>query len=116
MVHDAPVLLWISDATQQCVFFNAPWLAFTGRTMAQEIGFGWAAGIHSDDYDRCIGIAAAAFAHYAPFEREYRLRRYDGAYRLVHDTGVPRFTNGSSSHFEGYIGGCWRPKSWKVWG
>lgn len=106
MVHDAPVLLWISDATQQCVFFNAPWLAFTGRAIDQEIGFGWAAGIHADDADRCIDIAAAAFAQYAPFEREYRLRRYDGVYRLMHDTGVPRFTNGSPSHFEGYIGAC----------
>jgi PAS domain S-box-containing protein len=105
-VDNAPVLLWIADTTQHCVFFNPPWLAFTGRTMEQEIGFGWTAGVHPDDYDRCIGIAAAAFATHAPFEREYRLRRYDGAYRLMHDTVVPRFTNGSPSHFEGYIGTC----------
>jgi PAS domain S-box-containing protein len=106
MVHYPPVLIWISDASKNCVFFNAPWLAFTGRTMEQEIGFGWAAGVHPDDDDRCMEIAAAAFDQHAPFEREYRLRRYDGAYRLVHDTGVPRFTNGSPSQFEGYIGSC----------
>jgi len=106
MVYDVPVLLWVSDAAQECVFFNAPWLAFTGRTMAQEIGNGWAAGIHPDDYERCIGIADTAFATQVPFEREYRLRRSDGVYRLVRDTGVPRFTNGSPSHFEGYIGTC----------
>jgi signal transduction histidine kinase len=74
--------------------------------MEQEIGFGWSTGIHPDDNDSCIGIAEAAFDQHAPFEREYRLRRYDGAYRLVHDTSVPRFTNGSPSHFEGYIGTC----------
>ncbi|MBC8162560.1 MAG: PAS domain-containing protein [Roseiflexaceae bacterium] len=106
MVHCAPVLLWISDANNNCVFFNAPWLAFTGRTMEQEIGFGWAAGVHPDDYERCIGITGALFGKRAPFERDYRLRRYDGAYRLVRDTCVPRFTYGSPSHFEGYIGSC----------
>jgi len=106
MVHDASTLLWISDATQQCVFFNAPWLMFTGRAMAEEIGLGWAAGVHPDDLDRCIQIAEAAFGHHAPFEREYRLQRYDGVYRLMHDTGVPRFTNGSQPQFEGYIGSC----------
>jgi signal transduction histidine kinase len=74
--------------------------------MEQEIGCGWAAGVHTDDVDRCIGIAEAAFDHHAPFEREYRLRRYDGVYRLMHDTAAPRFTNGSPSHFEGYIGAC----------
>jgi signal transduction histidine kinase len=104
--QNAPILLWIADATQRCVFFSPSWLAFTDRTMAQEIGFGWADGIHPDDYDRCIEIAAAAFATHAPFERDYRLRRADGAYRLMHDTGVPRFTNESPSHFEGYVGTC----------
>ncbi len=101
-----PVLLWLADATMNGVFFNAPWLAFTGRTVAQELGNGWAAGVHPDDYDRCIGIARAAFDSYAPFERDYRLRRHDGAYRLMHDTGVPRFMIGSPAHFEGYIGSC----------
>ncbi|MBC8077615.1 MAG: PAS domain-containing protein [Chloroflexales bacterium] len=101
-----PVLIWIADDTQNCVFFNAPWLMFTGRPLEREIGFGWAEGVHPDDYDGCIGIAAAAFDERAPFEREYRLRRYDGVYRLLRDTGVPRFKNGSPSHFEGYIGSC----------
>jgi len=35
---------------------------------------------------------------------EYRLQRFDGEYRWILDTGVPRF--GSDGTFEGYIGSC----------
>jgi signal transduction histidine kinase len=35
---------------------------------------------------------------------QYRMRRYDGEYRWVFDTAVPRFTDDGS--FAGYIGSC----------
>ena len=38
------------------------------------------------------------------FKMEYRLRRYDGEYRWVLDSGVPRFNRDGS--FAGFIGSC----------
>src|SRR5262249_3031961 len=38
------------------------------------------------------------------FTLEYRLRRYDGVYRWVLDTGIPRY--GSEGNFLGYLGSC----------
>jgi PAS domain S-box-containing protein len=35
---------------------------------------------------------------------EYRLRRYDGAYRWILDHGAPRLGPGGT--FAGYIGSC----------
>ena len=100
----APVLIWMSGTDKLCSWFNQPWLAFTGRSMAQEVGNGWAEGVHPDDVDGCLQTYVAAFDARAPFAMEYRLRRHDGEFRWLIDEGVPRY--GSDGEFEGYIGSC----------
>jgi PAS domain S-box-containing protein len=100
----APVLIWVSGTDQLRHWFNQPWLAFTGRSMAREVGNGWAEGVHPDDLDRCLQTYAAAFDARTPFSMEYRLRRQDGEFRWLIDNGVPRFKSGGE--FDGYIGSC----------
>lgn len=100
----APVMIWISAPDKLCYFFNHGWLAFTGRTMAEEIGSGWTQGVHPDDLDRCLEIYTSAFDMRKEFRMEYRLRRHDGTYRWLLDNGVPRYT--SDGTFAGYIGSC----------
>jgi PAS domain S-box-containing protein len=104
MADTAPTLMWMSGTDKLCTFFNRGWLNFTGRRMEEELGDGWAAGVHPDDLKRCIGVYYEAFDSRRKFETEYRLRRYDGEYRWIVDYGVPRF--GSNGTFCGYIGSC----------
>jgi PAS domain S-box-containing protein len=100
----APVLIWISDTTKKCIWLNKPWLEFTGRTMEQEYGDGWAESLHPQDFDRCIAIYFSSFEARKEFSIEYRLRRHDGEYRWMLVKGVPRFM--SDGEFSGYIGSC----------
>ena len=104
IVDEAPVMIWRSGVDKGCDFFNPWWLAFTGRTFAQEVGNGWAEGVHPDDLDACLASYVAAFDARVPFRLEYRLRRFDGAYRWVLDLGSPRYD--STRQFAGYIGCC----------
>jgi PAS domain S-box-containing protein len=98
----APVMVWMSGIDKQCIDFNRSWLDFTGRTLEEELGDGWTAGVHPDDLARCLETYSQAFDGRETFRMEYRLRRHDGAYRWIIDSGVPRFAaNGS---FVGYIG------------
>lgn len=104
MADHAPVLIWISDTTKACTWFNKPWLDFVGRRMDQEIGNGWAENVHPDDLARCLAIYADSFDARCEFTMEYRLRRHDGIWRWILDHGIPRYeTDGS---FAGYIGSC----------
>ena len=102
LANSAPMLLWMSRTDALRSFFNKPWLDFTGRTLEQELGNCWAEGVHPDDYQRCSDIYLGAFHARQPFSMDYRLRRADGEYRWVFDTGVPRYL--SDGTFAGYIG------------
>jgi two-component system, LuxR family, sensor kinase FixL len=104
MANTAPVMIWMSGPDKLCTFFNKGWLDFTGRPLEQELGNGWAEGVHHEDLDRCFEVYVHSFDARQPFTIEYRLRRSDGEYRWVLDSATARFApNGT---FLGYIGSC----------
>jgi diguanylate cyclase (GGDEF)-like protein/PAS domain S-box-containing protein len=104
MTDNAPVLIWIASHDKLCNYFNKGWLEFTGRTMEQEIGNGWAENIHPEDSQRCLDTYDAAFDARQEFSMEYRLCRFDGEFRWLLDHGVPLYDE--QKIFLGYIGSC----------
>jgi len=104
MANTAPVMIWMSGTNKRCDYFNNRWLDFTGRTLEQELGDGWAKGVHRDDLERCLEIYRNSFDARQEFTMEYRLRRWDGEYGWVLNHGVPRFE--PAGIFLGYIGSC----------
>jgi PAS domain S-box-containing protein len=79
----APVMICASGPDKLATFFNAGWLRFTGRTMEQELGYGWTEGVHPDDLDECLVSYTASFEVHRDGHIEYRLRRADGGYRSI---------------------------------
>ena len=101
----APVMIWMSGVDKQCSYFNRGWLNFTGRKLEDELGNGWANGVHPRDLVGCLATYTEAFDARIPFEMEYRLMRHDGEYRWIIDYGTPRHDGGGQ--FLGYIGSCY---------
>jgi PAS domain S-box-containing protein len=104
MANAAPVMLWMARNDSLCVFFNQSWFDFSGRTLEEEWGIGWADRVHFEDLQRCLDTYIDAFCQRQGFEMEYRLQRHDGIYRTILDRGVPRYSE--AGYFAGYIGSC----------
>jgi len=104
LANSGTALIWTSGTDKLCNFFNNPWLNFTGRTLEQETGNGWAEGVHPDDLDSCIQTFITAFDKREPFEMEYRLMHVSGEYRWLLDMGTPNYN--LNGEFIGYIGHC----------
>lgn len=104
LANSGQALIWTAGTDKLCNYFNTVWLEFTGRTLDEEMGNGWADGVHPDDLDRCLDIYVSAFDQHEKFSMEYRLRRHDGEYRWLLDEGCPRYN--SKEEFIGYIGHC----------
>jgi PAS domain S-box-containing protein len=102
VANTAPVMIWISGVDKLCTYVNQRWLDFTGRPLEAEIGNGWTEGVYPDDLRHCLDTYTKAFDQREAFQIEYRLRRWDGQYRWLLDSGVPGFDAGGL--FVGYIG------------
>src|SRR5258706_1588027 len=103
VAEDAPVMLWLTNAEGKVVFTNSKWLKFVGGPQGDPVGGdAWVKALHPDDLESCMRIFEEAFAAHQSFEMEYRLRRADGQYRYVLDTGEPYINK--EGKFAGFIG------------
>jgi PAS domain S-box-containing protein len=75
-----PVICWTADASGWIDWYNQRWYEFTGQTPDEAIGWGWQAVHHPDDFLEVMRRWPRSIATGEPFEMEFRLRRFDGAF------------------------------------
>ncbi|HEY9784675.1 MAG TPA: PAS domain S-box protein [Candidatus Obscuribacterales bacterium] len=104
MADVVPSLVWMSTRDGQRTFFNKRWLEFTGRQMDDITGSSYVQNIHPQDAQRFVQTCTRAIAAKQDFNVEYRIRRKDGQYRRILDTGSPLIA--SDGRLIGYVGLC----------
>ena len=102
VANTAPVIIWMSDVDKQWTFVNESWVRFTGQMREAAFGNRWMDVLSPEDVEQVREKYANACDRREPFQMEYRLRRYDGAYRWVFVQGEPRYD--ASRSFAGYTG------------
>ncbi|HET6511545.1 MAG TPA: ATP-binding protein [Candidatus Kapabacteria bacterium] len=109
MADSAPVLVWVTGPRAESVYYNQTWLDFRGVKLEDELRGDWSQAIHPEDREQTVGTCMGAFQVRKPFTMEFRMRRHDGEYRWLLDTGIPRFGKdrvGDDPEFLGFIGSC----------
>lgn len=100
----APVMIWMSGLQQETTFVNQVWQDYTGRSLEQDLGYGWFELVHPEDLQHCETICKEAYAQKQDFELEFRMKRHDGQHRWLVNRGIRRYTPDGA--FQGFIGAC----------
>ena len=102
MAQDAPVKMWMSDASGARVFNNQRWCEYVGPGQGSQLGDAWLKAVHPADADHARNEARAAHEKGVLYRSSYRLRNAQGLYRWHLDSGSPRFDEGGE--YLGHVG------------
>jgi PAS domain S-box-containing protein len=102
IADSAPVLIWM-NGLHGCEFVNHAYMEFIGaQTQSEVANYDWARYIHDEDRQGYMTLYMDALRDRAPFDAQYRFRRYDGQYRWMRSFGRPRLTD--NGELIGYVG------------
>ncbi|MGI4952994.1 MAG: ATP-binding protein [Janthinobacterium lividum] len=83
-----PQMIWVFDPQGATRYCNARFLDFTGAPGGLP-GIAWPELVHPDDRADTLEALRETLLSGLPFEREHRLRRFDGVYRWVLARALP---------------------------
>ncbi len=84
-----PQIVWSTDSDGRHDFFNKQWYQFTGISSEETKAAGWKGALHPDDYGRARELWQHCISTGDDYGIEYRLRRWDGAYRWLLARATP---------------------------
>lgn len=102
LANSIPQLVWTSDASGYCDYFNQRWFDYTGTTFEQSAGNGWQYAVHPEDLDTLLRAWQQANRTGQECVVEHRLRHRSGEYRWNLTKAMPmRAADGSITRWFG---------------
>jgi PAS domain S-box-containing protein len=90
LAESLPQLVWTSDPAGACDYLGPQWIAYTGLPVSAQLGAGWVDLLHPEDRTGVTAQWLQSVQSGAPFARELRLRRHDGAYHWFMTRSLPQ--------------------------
>src|SRR5262249_37102222 len=95
IAESIPGLVALLSPTGYVDMVNPPLLKYFGRTLEELRELGTIGSVHPEDLPHVVDVFTRSLASGTPYEIVQRLRRADGVYRWVQNSGFPfRETNG----------------------
>jgi anti-sigma regulatory factor (Ser/Thr protein kinase)/PAS domain-containing protein len=102
-LDDLNVMVWVTDRERLARWFNTAWLDFVGKSITDQLGWGWMSSMNADDLIGLMESYEAAHREQRGFEHVARVMAHDGQEWWTRVRAVPRLTD---RHFDGFIGMC----------
>lgn len=104
LADTVPVLIWMSDAYNNPIYYNKSWLEFHALTLQEALKKPWLTMIASDDVVLVQKLLDEALGKKDVLAAEFKMLDHEGSPRWMMCNAVARFS--AQSQFEGYIGVC----------
>jgi PAS domain S-box-containing protein len=104
LLEAMPNMVWTARCDGSTEWLSSKWKEYTGLSMQESIGWGWASVVHPDDMQRCVLQWKQAVATESPYRVEYRFRRADGTYRWHMGKASPMYS--ASRQIIRWVGTC----------
>jgi PAS domain S-box-containing protein len=82
VAESLPYIVWIAEPDGETVYFNRRGCAYTGHPPEANYGWNWVSLVHPGDTGHAHRGWEEATLSGQPYELTYRIRRYDGTFRL----------------------------------
>jgi len=82
VAESLPYIAWIAEPDGETVYFNRRGCAYTGHPPEANYGWNWVSLVHPCDTGHAHRGWEEAILSGQPYELTYRIRRYDGTFRL----------------------------------
>lgn len=101
MAETVPEILFTHRPDGFCDYLSHRFYEYTGLAEGAGEGTNWMASFHPEDVERSLASRRESIRRGESYETEYRLRRYDGAYRWFTERAVPVRENGVITEWVG---------------
>ncbi|MDW7693429.1 PAS domain S-box protein [Flammeovirgaceae bacterium SG7u.111] len=100
MANNAPALLRMATSKGEFEFYSDQWMRFTGQKDAEKLKNGWLDSVHPLDKEKANKIYDF-LKRRQKFELSYRLRKSNGQYSWILETGTPYYDD--YGLFDGFV-------------
>jgi len=101
LIETTASIVWTMSSTGELIPPQTSWTAFTGQGPAEYAARGWMNAVHPEDRAETLETWERAVLGHTPYFMEHRLRRADGAWRIMAMRAVPILDDGMVREWSG---------------
>jgi PAS domain S-box-containing protein len=89
LIDGLPQLIWTATPDGKCDYLSTQWVSYTGIPEKVQLDSGWLEQVHPADREGLVKAWSNAMVTEAPFQFDFRIRRFDGTFHWFDTRAIP---------------------------